>query len=85
MGMKPANRPVDRSRPSSRRVGAGTESGSASGGFSLVPLLLFNRDISAEVRRALIESRLRDAGEMLMGEYGLSCIEAGDLLGIAAC
>jgi hypothetical protein len=53
--------------------------------FSLVPLLLANRDISAEARRALVEDRLKDAAELLMREYGLSCVEASDLLGISAC
>ncbi len=81
--MKHTNRPVDRLRSASRR--AGWESRTKSSHFSIVPLLLFNRDISAEVRRALVENRLRDAAEMLMREHGLSCFEAGDLLGVAAC
>ncbi len=83
--MKHANRPVDRLQSVRRRAGAAGESRTKSGRFSIVPLLLFNRDISAEVRRALVERRLRDAAEMLMREHGLSCIEAGDLLGVAAC
>jgi len=83
--MKQPNRPVDRSRPASRRAGAGWESRTKSRDFSIIPLLLFNRDISAEARRALVESRLGDAAEMLMREHGLSCIEAGDLLGVGAC
>jgi hypothetical protein len=53
--------------------------------FSLVPLLLANRDIPAEARRALVENRLQDAAELLMHEYGLSCIEASDLLDVSAC
>ena len=81
--MKHANRPVGRSRSANR--GAGGEIRTKSGHFSIVPLLLFNRDISAEARRALVESRLRDAAEMLMHEHGLSCIEAGDLLGVGVC
>lgn len=83
--MKQAHQPVDPSPSARRREGAGWESRTKSGDFSLVPLLLFNRDISAEVRRALVESRLRDAGKMLMREHGLSCVEAGDLLGVGAC
>jgi hypothetical protein len=83
--MKQPNRQLDRSRSANHRAGADWESRTKSSHFSIVPLLLFNRDISAEVRRALVESRLRDAAEMLMREHGLSCIEAGDLLGVGAC
>lgn len=53
--------------------------------FSLVPLLLTGQSISAEARQALSENRLKDAAEILMAEYGLSCLEAGDLLDITAC
>ena len=83
--MKHANGPIDRSQSGSRGGGTGWDSRTKSSHFSFVPLLLFNRDISAEVRRALVESRLRDAAQMLMREHGLSCIEAGDLLGVGAC
>jgi hypothetical protein len=85
MDLKQSNRQLDRSQSASGRAGAGWESRTKSGHFSIVPLLLFNRDISAEARRALVESRLRDAAEMLVREHGLSCVEAGDLLGVAAC
>jgi hypothetical protein len=34
--------------------------------FSLVQLLLAERDIPAEVRQAIVEHRLRDAAELLM-------------------
>lgn len=83
--MRHPNRPADHSPSASRRAGAGGEIRTKSGHFSIVPLLLFNRDISAEARRALVERRLGDAAEMLMREHGLSCIEAGDLLGVGAC
>ena len=53
--------------------------------FSLVPLLLASRDISAEARRALVENRLRDAAAILMEQNGLSCVEAGQLLDVPAC
>jgi hypothetical protein len=85
MDMKPANRPVDSSRSAGRSAGAGRDIRTKSGQFSIVPLLLFNRDISAKTRRALVERRLRVAAGMLMREHGLSCTEAGDLLGVAAC
>lgn len=83
--MKHTNRAVDRSRSASHHAGAGSESRTRSSHVSFVPLLLFSRDISAEARRALVERRLGDAAEMLMREHGLSCIEAGDLLGVGAC
>jgi hypothetical protein len=53
--------------------------------FSLVPLLIMEKEIPAEARQALVENRLNDAAELLMREYGLSCIEAGDLLDVTAC
>ncbi len=53
--------------------------------LSFIPLLLTGKTISAEVRKALRENRLKDAAAMLMRQYGLSCIEAGDLLDIAVC
>ena len=53
--------------------------------FSVVPLLLTEKGISDEVRRALLENRLQDAAGLLMQEYGLSCIEAGHLLQVSAC
>jgi hypothetical protein len=53
--------------------------------FSMVPLLLASRDLSADARRALAENRLLDAAGLLMHEHGLSCVEAGDLLDVSAC
>jgi hypothetical protein len=53
--------------------------------FSLVPLLLANHDISAEARKALVENRLQDAAAILIEQNGLSCVEAGQLLDVAAC
>ena len=54
-------------------------------GFSLVALLVVDEDISADVRQALREHRLRDAARLLMRQYALSCIEAGNLLNVTAC
>jgi hypothetical protein len=54
-------------------------------GFSIVPLLLAGKTVSVEVKRALVENRVQDAAELLIQEFGLSCIEAGDLLDISAC
>jgi hypothetical protein len=53
--------------------------------FSVIPLLLAGQSISPEARQALRENRLKDAAVILMEEYGLSCVEASDLLGISAC
>ena len=50
------------------------------GFVSVAPLLLAEEDIPAEVRQALLEERRHDAAEMLMQKYGLSCVEASDLL-----
>lgn len=62
-------------------------SGTADAGrqFSLVPLLLGEKELPADARRALSENRLHDAAATLMQSYGLSCIEASQLLNVAAC
>jgi hypothetical protein len=53
--------------------------------FSVLPLLLGNKQISVEVRRALVEKRLQDAAQGLMQEHGLSCLEASHLLDVSVC
>jgi len=53
--------------------------------FSLIPLLLTGQSISPQARQALRENRVKDAAVILMEEYGLSCVEAGNLLNITAC
>jgi hypothetical protein len=53
--------------------------------FSLVPLLIAGQTISAKIRQALLENRLKDAAAALMQEYGLTCAEAGDLLNVRQC
>jgi len=53
--------------------------------FSLIPLLLTGQSISPEARQALRENRVKDAAVILMEEYGLSSVEAGNLLNITAC
>jgi hypothetical protein len=50
-----------------------------------VPLLIVNEDISVEARQALLENRLQDAARVLMRQYALSRIEAGDLLNVTIC
>jgi hypothetical protein len=57
----------------------------AAANFSVVPLLMVEGEIPAEARRALVENRLSDAARLLIGEYGLSCTEAGDLLNVSMC
>ena len=53
--------------------------------FSLIPLLLTGQSISPEARQALRENRVKDAAVILMEEYGLSWVEAGNLLNITVC
>ena len=59
--------------------------GNPSRGLSLLPLLLNSQSISLAARRALSENRINDAAIILMQDYGLSCVEAGDLLNVTAC
>jgi hypothetical protein len=53
--------------------------------FSLVPLLVNGKTIPDEARQALRENRAQDAAKVLMREYGLNCVEAGDLLDVTVC
>jgi hypothetical protein len=53
--------------------------------FSLIPILLAGKSISQKAQQALRENRLKDAADMLVKDYGLSCVEAGQLLGVFAC
>lgn len=53
--------------------------------FSLVPLLIGGESISPGIRQALRENRLKEAAKLIMQQYGLSCVEAGQLLDVAAC
>jgi hypothetical protein len=53
--------------------------------FSIVPLLIGGQSISTEIKQALRENRLRDAATLIMQKYGLSCVEAGQLLDISTC
>ena len=57
----------------------------SSSNVSLIPLLLTGQSVSPEARQALRENRLKDGAVILMEEYGLSCVEAGNLLNITAC
>ena len=57
----------------------------SSSNVSLIPLLLTGQSISPEARQALREKRLNDAAVILMEKYGLSCVEAGNLLNITVC
>jgi hypothetical protein len=61
------------------------ETPGSSTNFSVIPLLLAEQSISPEARQALRENRLKDAAVILMEEYGLSRVEAGDLLNITVC
>jgi len=70
---------------SKRNDQKGAQTPGPSTNFSLIPLLLTGQSISPEARQALRENRLKDAAVILMEEYGLSWVEAGNLLNITAC
>lgn len=53
--------------------------------FSLVPMLVAGKTVSAELRQALREKCWEDAAELLMRDYGLTCAEASDLLDVPVC
>ena len=53
--------------------------------FSIIPLLIGGQSIAPEIKQALRENRLRDAAKLIMQEYGLTCVEAGQLLDVSAC
>ncbi|HEY2990802.1 MAG TPA: hypothetical protein VGL11_24020 [Candidatus Binatia bacterium] len=53
--------------------------------LSVVPLLLADEEISGDVHEALLENRLGEAAALLVQKYGLSCVEAGQLLDVSAC
>ena len=53
--------------------------------FSLVPLLITGQTISSEIRQALRENRLQEAAAIIIQQYGLSCVEVGQLLDLSAC
>ena len=86
---KPATAKISRSAHSINRVAiknnAMADKGELSMTFSVVPLLLAEEEIRPEARRALAENRLKDAAELLMRDYELSCVEASDLLDVSAC
>ena len=70
---------------SKRNDQKGAQTPGSSTNFSLIPLLLTGQSISPEARQALRENRVKDAAIILMEEYGLSWVEAGNLLNITAC
>ena len=53
--------------------------------FSIVPLLIGGESISPEIKQALRENRLRDEAQLIMQQYGLSWVEADQLLDVSAC
>jgi FAD synthase len=53
--------------------------------FSLVPLLITGQTISSEIRQALRENRLQEAAAIMIQQYGLSCVEVGQILDLSAC
>ena len=53
--------------------------------LSVTHLLVQDEDVPVEVRGALAEGRLRDAGRMLMERFALSCEEASQLVAAPVC
>ena len=53
--------------------------------FSLVPLLITGQTISSEMRQALRENSLQEAAAIIIQQYGLSCVEVGQLLDLSVC
>jgi len=47
-------------------------------------LLVGGESISPAARQALRENRVKDAANMIMHDYGFSCVEVGDLLNLRA-
>jgi DNA-directed RNA polymerase specialized sigma24 family protein len=48
-------------------------------------MLVAGESISPEARHALRENPSKDAAEILMRQYDLSFVEAGDLLDVSMC
>jgi hypothetical protein len=81
-----SRRPISNLNSNSKRNDQkSAETPGSSMNFSVIPLLLAEQSISPEARQALRENRLKDAAVILMEEYGLSCVEAGNLLNITVC
>ena len=53
--------------------------------LSVTHLLTPDEDVPVEVRGALAEGRLVDAGRMLMQNFDLSCEEASQLVAANVC
>ena len=53
--------------------------------LSVTHLLAQDEDVPTEVRGALAEGRLEEAGRMLMEQFSLSCEEASQLVAVRVC
>jgi len=53
--------------------------------LSVTHLLAQDQDVPVEVRGALAEGRLEEAGRLLMQEFELSCEEASSLVAARVC
>lgn len=53
--------------------------------LSVIHLLAQDEDVPVEVRGALAEGRLEEAGRMLMEQFSLSCEEASQLVATRVC
>ena len=53
--------------------------------LQVVQLLAHDREIPGQVRAAIVEGKLEQAGMLLMDAFGLTCEEAGDLVDRSLC
>ena len=53
--------------------------------LSVIHLLALDEDVPVEVRGALAEGRLQEAGRLLMERFALSCDEVAQLVAVRVC
>jgi hypothetical protein len=53
--------------------------------LQVVQLLAHDREVPGQVRAAIAEGRLEQAGLLLMDAFGLTCEEAGELVSRPLC
>jgi hypothetical protein len=53
--------------------------------LQVVQLLAHDREVPGQVRTAIAEGRLEQAGLLLMDAFGLTCEEAGELVSRPLC
>ncbi|HKE13220.1 MAG TPA: hypothetical protein VKB80_00020 [Kofleriaceae bacterium] len=53
--------------------------------LQVLRLLAHDRDLPVPLRAAIADGRLEQAGVMLMDEFDLTCLEAGELVDAVLC